>query len=392
MKQREEQMLEDGNSKIFYNKQTFRFSLDKEKACTHYFFIDKNLNLSIYNLLENDISDIDTEIAYIKNNSSLKEVSNLRDIFANMHSSLDSKEDKILYYKLTHSLLEVLYSYHIEYDKILILCDLDGTLSEARTKVWPDYICKINSIIQSESSKYSKDIRKSSKDIQIGILTGSNAGFISNQIDTTYIDFNFTLFPVNGTEKIYPNVIGDPFDDLIFESDDLTIQDFIGEQKYYELLNYLLQKQIDVMSLLKSKNIYCTGNFISNRGLTLNMCPMGRNYLCSERRKLFVDNDGLNIRMNIIDEINEKFSDANIIAVLGGDTSIDIYPKECGKEFVLMRRMSLTSSVYFIGDRIHKNGNDHSIYKILEKTSMSSGTKNPNDTLFKIKNALNILL
>lgn len=380
-------MQEVQGAKIYYDKNNYDFSLEENKNTDHYFFIDKDRKLSLININNNLLCDVDLEIEYIRNNISLQQIYNLRLKLSNRYNFLKTIDERIIYFKLVHRLLDILYSHNFNYDKLLILCDLDGTLSKARCKVDQEYLWKIYKIIESTVVK-SNDLIN----IQFGILTGSDANFISQQIDSEDIEFKCTFFPCNGTQQLWSNNIGESFEYLNFSSCELDLQDFIGDQKYYDLLNYLLQKQIEVMSLLKEKDIYCTGNFISNRGLTLNMCPMGRDGLCSERRKLFINNDGLNIRMKIINEINEKFSDANIIAVLGGDTSIDIYPRECGKEFVLMTGISLTSNVYFIGDRIHEHGNDHSIYKILEKTNMSSGTKDPADTLLKIRNALNMFL
>ena len=82
----------------------------------------------------------------------------------------------------------------------------------------------------------------------------------------------------------------------------------------------------------------------------------------------------------IIAPQNLKIND-KIICALGGNTSIDIYPKGWDKTFALNYYSTKNNTCWFIGDKCDGKGNDRSIYEALNKNGTSFKTKSPKDTI-----------
>ena len=85
--------------------------------------------------------------------------------------------------------------------------------------------------------------------------------------------------------------------------------------------------------------------------------------------------------MGFLDELELK---------LGGDTSIDIYPKGWDKTYAL--RHFSGSTVWFIGDRCTGAGNDKELYDALKKEERAFETSGPAKTVELIEELINIWL
>ena len=111
-----------------------------------------------------------------------------------------------------------------------------------------------------------------------------------------------------------------------------------------------------------------TGHFISYRESLLNWCPVGRLANDDDRRQ-FVSYD----QRNEVREENLKYlRDTKLSKVLsfsmGGNTSIDIYPKGWDKTYALNHCEGLTP--WFVGDRCTApNGNDKPLYDKIKETN-----------------------
>ena len=106
----------------------------------------------------------------------------------------------------------------------------------------------------------------------------------------------------------------------------------------------------------------------------LNFSIVGRN--CSlQQRKDYFEYDNLTKEREIItNAIKEKFP--NLDAVLGGQISIDIYPKGMDKSQIIdvikQERLIQPDEYIFIGDRTEKGGNDYPLAKLMNETDNCS--------------------
>ena len=108
------------------------------------------------------------------------------------------------------------------------------------------------------------------------------------------------------------------------------------------------------------------GNHIEDRGTLLNFSIVGRD--CSlQQRKDYNEYDTLTSeRKTIAKYIKNNWNDLD--AVLGGEISIDIYPKGNDKSqiFDFIRKRNLEAEIIFIGDGIENKGNDYSLAKLMD--------------------------
>ena len=111
------------------------------------------------------------------------------------------------------------------------------------------------------------------------------------------------------------------------------------------------------------------GNHIEDRGTLLNFSIIGRD--CSlQQRKDYYEYDKLtDERKTISKYIRDSWSDLD--AVIGGQISIDIYPKGNDKSQILdiieQERLVQPDEYIFIGDGIDNKGNDYPLAKLMNK-------------------------
>lgn len=250
-----------------------------------------------------------------------------------------------------------------------LLFDLDGTLSEAREKV---------------SSKMVLMLEKLSGHFQIGIVSGSDLDFISEQIDNKFSDHFMTellIMPCNGTKK-YQWTKAEGYRQT-FDSDMINK---IGKISYCDLLSRIMKEQCKFM-IDSEASLDCTGKFFNYRGSMLNWSPMGRNGSKATRVKFVEFDKKSGYRKKVISSLRD-FVKAHSIGVeikLGGDTSFDIYPTGWDKTFCLNHVDSDHSEICFFGDRCFPGGNDYEIYEFLENAHHVSG---PDMTLSILRNFL----
>tara|TARA_Y100001963_G_C6623556_1_gene372916 strand:+ start:75 stop:812 length:738 start_codon:yes stop_codon:yes gene_type:complete len=126
------------------------------------------------------------------------------------------------------------------------------------------------------------------------------------------------------------------------------------------------------------------GNHIEDRGSLLNFSIVGRD-CTQEQRDEYFEWDKKSCEREIITQtIKEKFSDLD--AVIGGQISIDIYPKGNDKSQILdiinQDQIIKADEYIFIGDRIESGGNDYPLAKLMEETHNCSyyQTEGPEQT------------
>ena len=114
------------------------------------------------------------------------------------------------------------------------------------------------------------------------------------------------------------------------------------------------------------------GNHIEDRGTLLNFSIVGRE-CTQEQREDYNRYDHLTSeRIEIVKYIREQWTD--IDAVIGGQISIDIYPKGNDKSQVLehIEKRNLGDKIIFIGDGIENGGNDYPLAQLMRKKEKCS--------------------
>ena len=110
------------------------------------------------------------------------------------------------------------------------------------------------------------------------------------------------------------------------------------------------------------------GQPIEDRGSMLNFSMVGRKCTLQERKDYFEYDKLTGERQNIAKYIRTHWEDLD--AVIGGQISIDIYPKGNDKSQVLdiikQERLVEPNEYIFIGDRIEGGGNDYPLAALMD--------------------------
>jgi phosphomannomutase len=204
---------------------------------------------------------------------------------------------------------------------MIYVFDVDGTLTPFRSPMVPDFY--------SFFLDWSKHKR-------IWLATGSD-------IDKTIEQIGIDLF--NRVERSYQSNGNQIYSHgkLLKEAPEFNLP----------------QDCIDILKdkLATSSFGFRKGKHFEERPGALNFSIIGRN--CNmEERKIYVDFDeSINERKNIITELSPLFPDIEF--AIGGEISIDIYPKGSGKGQLVN---DLDDNFTFIGDNLYPSGNDYSVY------------------------------
>ena len=226
-------------------------------------------------------------------------------------------------------------------EKIYIF-DVDGTLTPSRQPMTDEF------------KKFFKEWVKKNK---FYLVTGSDLPKLQEQM--CYFDIEaegiFTCcgnefwkpdpsIPITSAEQIYHNKFKPP----------QNLLTYLGEQ--LRMTDYPVK----------------AGNHIEDRGTLLNFSIVGRD--CSlQQRKDYYEYDKLtDERKTIAKYIRESWNDLD--AVIGGQISIDIYPKGNDKSQVLnvieQERLVPPSEYIFIGDGIENGGNDYPLAELMDNTEI----------------------
>ena len=114
------------------------------------------------------------------------------------------------------------------------------------------------------------------------------------------------------------------------------------------------------------------GNHIEDRGCMINFSIVGRDCTQEQRNEYFSYDNQHNERKRISDAIKRQFPELD--AVIGGQISIDIYPKGKDKSQILEHIKDKFAIPFmenieyiFIGDRTMKGGNDYPLAKLMKE-------------------------
>ena len=224
-------------------------------------------------------------------------------------------------------------------DRIFIF-DVDGTLTPSRLPMTKEF------------QKFFKQWIKKNK---FYLVTGSDLPKLQEQMCFYDIEAE-GIFTCCGNQfwKPDPSIVN-------------TSAELIYDNKF-EMTN-ILKSSLEVM-LMSSQYPHRYGNHIEDRGSMVNFSVVGRNCTQEQREKYYEWDKEKGERRKISIFLKNKFKDLD--AVIGGQISIDIYPKGNDKSQVLnvieQERLVPPSEYIFIGDGIENGGNDYPLAELMDNT------------------------
>ena len=260
--------------------------------------------------------------------------------------------------------------------KTVILFDMDGTLTPAREAMENSMLRALKRIVE--------------KDIEIGIVTGSDMNYLEQQCEILFEVNNFDpgsihYLPCNGT-KYYGWKNG-----KFFKKHEVDMIKKIGKQQYDTLIRHCMLDQLNIM--VRHPELDYTGNFLDYRGSVLNWCPIGRSATKEQRHTFVAVDKKQNIRLKSLENMRQLFSkdknlkeSSKLHVALGGETSFDIYPPGWDKTYAL-QFFAKDYDIYFVGDKCKENGNDRTIYEACGAKGYQ--TTGPDNTVKIIESILN---
>ena len=219
-------------------------------------------------------------------------------------------------------------------DRIFIF-DIDGTLTPSRLRM---------------TKEFAKFFDKWSEKNKYYLVTGSDLDKTKEQLPIAYIDRAEAIFTCCGNQMW---------------RDDESIYD-----NKFEVPEKLIKYLGLELKFSPYKKQY--GNHIEDRGSMVNFSIVGRNCTQEQREHFFKWDEEKGERKKISTFLKHKFKDLD--AVLGGQISIDIYPKGMDKsqifDVIEQERLVPPSEYIFIGDGIENGGNDYPLAELMDNTEI----------------------
>jgi phosphomannomutase len=226
-------------------------------------------------------------------------------------------------------------------DRIFIF-DVDGTLTPSRLPMTKEF------------QKFFKQWIKKNK---FYLVTGSDLPKLQEQMCMYDIEAE-GIFTCCGNQFWLPN-----------PSVPIQSADLIYDNKFK-----VPRKLNKLLGTILSNSIYPHryGNHIEDRGSMVNFSIVGRDCNQEQREEYYKWDKEKGERKIIAQAIKEKFPDLD--AVIGGQISIDIYPKGNDKSQVLnvieQERLVPPNEYIFIGDGIENGGNDYPLAELMDNTEI----------------------
>ena len=222
-------------------------------------------------------------------------------------------------------------------DRIFIF-DVDGTLTPSRLPMTKEF------------QKFFKQWIKKNK---FYLVTGSDLPKLQEQMCFYDIEAE-GIFTCCGNQfwKPDPSIVN-------------TSAELIYDNKF-EMTNKL-KSSLEVM-LMGSQYPHRYGNHIEYRGSMVNFSVVGRNCTQEQREEYYEWDKEKGERRKMSIFLKNKFKDLD--AVIGGQISIDIYPKGMDKSQILnvieQERLVPPNEYIFIGDGIENGGNDYPLAELMD--------------------------
>ena len=233
--------------------------------------------------------------------------------------------------------------------KILVLFDVDGTLTPARQKV---------------SEKMRNFLEKLKDKVDVGIVGGSDLKKQKEQMGENIINEVKYSFSENGLVAYKDGkLIGTTY-----------LKDYLGEVNLKRIINFCLNYISKLDIPIKR------GTFIEYRSGMLNISPIGRNCSHEERNEFEKYDLENNIRKDFVKVLQEEFKDLNLKYSTGGQISFDLFPNGWDKTYCLRYLENEDyDKIYFFGDKTYEGGNDYEIF--IDERVLGNSVKNPENTI-----------
>ncbi len=178
---------------------------------------------------------------------------------------------------------------------ILVLFDVDGTLTPARKAATPRMLEFLSQLRQH---------------VHTGMVGGSDLSKQVEQLGEGVLHMFDYVFPENGL-RAYKD--GAPIGKTSF-------LEKLGEERYQELVNFVLG-YLSTLKIPKKR-----GTFIEFRTGMINVSPIGRNCSQEERDEFEQYDKAHNVRAAMIAALQAKFPDFDLKYSIGGQISFDVFP------------------------------------------------------------------
>jgi phosphomannomutase len=244
-------------------------------------------------------------------------------------------------------------------DNILILFDVDGTLTEPRCLIKPNMIEMILCL-------------RDQSNLDIGIVGGSDYNKQVEQLGPSILEMFDYVFSENGLVAYHYN-------ELINKT---SIIDHYGNSNMQFIINTILGYLATVEIPVKR------GTFIELRDGMLNVSPIGRSCNLEERIAFYEYDKVHKVREKMIEYLKTKLYKLNLTFSIGGQISFDIFPRGWDKTYCLQFVKHKYSKIYFFGDKTYEGGNDYEIYN--SKLTVGYSVTSPDDTINHLKELFNL--
>ena len=154
---------------------------------------------------------------------------------------------------------------------------------------------------------------------------------------------------------------------------------FTNTWKLSRIAKKWLQEQLDASNFELR-----TGLHFEHRTGMVNFSIVGRNATTEERAEYVKWDNKKHERNTIAKAFNVKFK--KLKAQPGGETGIDIYPKQCDKSQIV-RDFTYDDVLYFMGDKMDPAGNDYPLAQEIDKGAAITvnGWKDAYDKLLMLR-------
>jgi phosphomannomutase len=247
-------------------------------------------------------------------------------------------------------------------EKVLVLFDVDGTLTPSRELISPE----VEAFLEGQLKPV----------VTVGLVSGSDLKKVAEQMGGSSEDlirrFEF-VFSENG---LVAHKRGK------FHSKE-SIAAHLGEENCQALINFCL-KYMSELSLPAKR-----GTFVEFRDGLINICPVGRSCTMAQRKEFAALDATEGIRKTFREALMAQFPDMGLSFALGGAISIDVFPKGWDKRFCLRHLEGEGfEEIHFFGDRTSEGGNDFELF--MDERTIGHTVTSPEDTVEQLKKTFNL--
>lgn len=247
----------------------------------------------------------------------------------------------------------------VKNSRVLVLFDVDGTLTEPRKNVSP------------ETLAYLEELKKI---VVVGVVGGSDLNKQKEQLGDSPAFFDY-CFSENGLLAFKDGVkIGET-----------SILNHLGEANLTRLINWVLHYIADLNIPVKR------GTFFEFRHGMFNISPIGRNCSRSERNDFEKYDMEHRIRETMVAKMRIEFADLNLTFSIGGQISFDCFPVGWDKTYCLKYLPEEDfDEIHFFGDKTNEGGNDYEIFTDSRTIGHAVTDSHPLTTLRKLEELFGI--